>query len=539
MKILPFLCCGMMAAACTSFADNGDRYFLKRNDSLLRQDAPNLTLHKLGSYASGLIEESAAEIVAYDVRSRRLFVTNAKDKSVDVISIQNPRFPYKLFSLDLASYGEPNSVAVANGVVAVAVAAEQTGVAGQVIFFNAKGRWLNALTVGFLPDMLTFSPDGSKLVVANEGEPNRDYTIDPEGSVSVITINKPIKQLTQANVVNASFAAFNDLTKLESSIRIFGPNATVAQDLEPEYVAISKDSATAYVSLQENNGLAVVDLLTGAVTDIVGLGTKNYNTIQTAMDASDRDEGVNIQPWPVQGFYLPDSIATYDFDGQTFIVSANEGDSRDYDGFSEETRVKDLVLDDAILAAYPDIQADDQLGRLKTTTVNGDLDGDGDIDQIYAFGGRSFSIWNASTGSIVYDSGSDFARITAAISSDLFNVNDSRSDDKGSEPEALALGTIDNRTYAFIGLERTGGIMVYDITIPFSPYFVSYANNVNLDGDVALGTAGDVAPEGLVFIAAKDSPNRRPLLVVANEVSGTTTVYEINTEKKSLHHYRD
>ncbi|MFT6387854.1 MAG: DNA-binding beta-propeller fold protein YncE [Cellvibrionaceae bacterium] len=520
---------GALIAACTTVsADVGQQTIQKQ---VIKKSVEGISLKVLGTYESGLIDESAAEIVAYDARSKRVFVTNANDRSVDVLSIRNPYYPHKLFSIDLDAFGEPNSVAVYRGVVAIAVAADEVDVKGQVVFFNRRGKLLNAVEVGFLPDMLTFSPDGSKLVVANEGEPNDEYTIDPVGSVSVINTAKKIKTLTQDDVATASFERFNNAV-LDDSIRIFGPNATVAQDLEPEYVAISADSSTAYVVLQENNGLAVVNLETAMVVDIIGLGTKNYNTIQTAMDASDRDNSVNIQPWPVKGFYMPDSIAAYEFEGKTYIVTANEGDARDYGGFSEEERVDGLDLDASITDAYPSIQDDTQLGRLKTTTVNGDLDNDGDVDQIFAYGGRSFSILNTATGSMVYDSGSDFERITASISPVLFNADDSRSDDKGPEPEALTIGKIAEKTYAFIGLERTGGIMVYDITTPYSPLFVEYINNANLDGDIDAGTAGDVGPEGMVFVSAEKSPTRKPLLVVANEVSGTTTVYGIESVKK-------
>lgn len=487
-----------------------------------------LSLKKLGTYSSGLIDESAAEIVAHDPRSQRVFVTNAKDRSVDVLSIYNPRRPHKLFSLDVSAYGEPNSVAVKRGIVAVAVAADAVDMAGKVVFFNRHGRLLNAVDVGFLPDMLTFSPDGKFLLVANEGEPNDSYTIDPEGSVSIISIDKPIKKITQADVRTAGFSAFNGQV-LDRSVRIFGPNASVAQDVEPEYIAISEDSQTAYVALQENNAYAIVDISSAQVTDIIGLGTKSFDSIYTAIDASDKDDAVLLRPWPVQGFYQPDSIATYTIDGETYLVTANEGDARDYDGFSEEVRVNDLLLDASITERFPTIQEDDQLGRLKTTTANGDTDNDGDVDQIFAYGGRSFSIFNANTGEVVFDSGADFARITASLSSQLFNANDKRSDDKGAEPEALTVGRVGKRTYAFIGLERTGGVMVYDITQPSTAHFVHYSNNILLDGDIDAGTAGDVAPEGFAFISAKDSPIRQPMLVVTNEVSGTTTLYAIET----------
>lgn len=491
----------------------------------LETKVPQIQLQLLGTYERGIIDDSAAEIVAYDPRRQNVLVTNASEKSIDVISIKRPRNPQKKFSIDLTPYGGPNSVAFSKGIIAVAVEAATKQNPGEVVFFNHRGKFLNRLTVGALPDMLTFTPDGKQLLVANEGEPDDDYVVDPEGSISIIDITKPVKNITQAAVRTADFSAFNN-AQLDESIRIFGPNATVAQDLEPEYIAVSSDSTTAWVALQENNGFAIVDLQTATVTELVGLGTKSFNTIQNAIDASDKDDAINIKPWPVVGFYQPDSIAAYDYNGQTYILTANEGDARDYDGFSEETRVEDLVLDPAILAQYPNIQDEDQLGRLKTTTVNGDADQNGQVEQIHAYGGRSFSIWNAQ-GEIVYDSGSDFARITAATDGRIFNGGDKRSDDKGAEPEALTIGKVGDATYAFIGLERTSGVMVYDITNPNSPYFVQYINNFDPEGDPDAGTAKDVAPEGMVFIPARKSPIRKPLLVVTNEVSGTTSVYKI------------
>jgi len=510
------------------------------NSDVIQQKVKPIELRVLGTYSSGIIDDSAAEIVAYDAKSRRLFVTNASEDSIDIISIRNPRSPRKISSIDLSPYGSPNSVAVKRGIVAVAVEAPVKQDLGSVLMFDRKGRFLKQLTVGSLPDMLTFTPDGSKIIVANEGEPNDDYTVDPEGSISVIEVSRPIRQMTQAAVTNLNFNQFDNQV-LDDSLRIFGPNASVSQDLEPEYITVSKDSKTAWVTLQENNGLAVVDLQNKKITQLVGLGTKSFDSIQTAMDASDKDDVINIKPWPVKGFYQPDSITSYEYDGQTFLITANEGDARDYDGFSEEDRVDDLVLDSAITDQYPNIQDDEQLGRLKTTTVNGDTDQDGDVDQIFAYGARSFSIWDAA-GNIVYDSGSDFARITASIDPRIFNGGDKRSDDKGAEPEAVTVGKVAGQTYAFIGLERTGGIMVYNVTDPLSPYFVQYINNTNPEGDVDLGTAGDVAPEGIVFIPQAKSPIRAPLLAVTNEVSGTTTLYKIERRRAKrnprFHYYK-
>ena len=487
-------------------------------------------LEVLGSYSSGIFDDSGAEIGAYDARTRRVFVTNAAEKALDILDIIDPSNPVKLDSIQLG--GGPNSVATLRGVVAVALEADVKQDPGRIVFYDTDGNFLNEVTVGALPDMLTFTPNGRFLVVANEGEPNDDYTVDPEGAVSIIRMRKDPRRITPRDVRTAGFSAFND-QEIDPAIRIFGPNASVAQDLEPEYITVTADSRQAVVTLQENNALAIVDLKRAKVTELVALGTKDHAAAENALDASNRDDGINIQSWPVRGMYQPDAIASYRYRGKTYLVTVNEGDARDYDGYSEEVRVKDLDLD---RTAFPDadyLQQDQNIGRLKTTTASGDTNGDGDVDVIHAFGARSFSIWKMN-GEQVFDSGSEFARVIAAQYPEDFNSTndengsfDDRSDDKGSEPEALAVGRIGHRTYAFIGLERMGGIMVYDISRPQAPVFVEYVNNRDFSGDPEAGTAGDLGPEGIVFVPAWKSPLRAPLLIVTNEVSGTTTVYKI------------
>ena len=503
---------------------------------LIGSSAPRIQLEVMGSYKSGIFDESAAEIAAFDRRTARLFVTNANSNTVDVLDLRTPSAPAKLFTIDMTPFGAGvNSVALSNGLVAVAVEAAQQTDPGAVVFFDADGNYLNSVSVGALPDMLTFTPNGRHLLVANEGQPDDSYTIDPEGSVSIITIHGNAREISQADVATADFRAFNT-QPIDPAIRIYGPGATVAQDLEPEYVAVSADSRTAWVTLQENNALAIIDIPSAGVTELVALGSKNYGAAENAFDASNKDGGINIKSWPVSGMYQPDAIKAYRAEGQTWLVTANEGDSRDYAGFSEELRVKDLVLDPV---AYPDaatLQKKENLGRLKTTSVGGDIDGDGDVDRILSYGARSFSIWNEE-GELVFDSGSDFERITAAALGNDFNSNndendsgDSRSDDKGPEPEGVTIGKVFGRTYAFIGLERVGGIMVYDISNPRAPQFVQYINNRDFGGDAAAGTAGDLGPEGMLFIPRGESPTGEPLLVVTNEVSGSTTVYRITRE---------
>ncbi len=497
-----------------------------------------IELQVAGTYESGIFDEGAAEIAAYDSRRKQLFVTNADANTLDVLSIRNINKPRLKYTIDLSPYGGGvNSVAVMNAIVAVAVEAKPKQNAGTVVFFDNRGNYIDKAEVGALPDMLTFTPDGMKVVVANEGEPSDDYTNDPPGTVSIIDLSAGFGSLA---VKTVDFSAFNGDYDSETAVRVYGPDADADTDLEPEYIAVSDDSTTAWVTLQENNALAIVDLLTPAVSKIVPLGTKYFGVIQNAIDASNEDGAINIQAWPVVGMYQPDAIASYMVDGETYLVTANEGDARDYDGFSEEFRVRDekanckpFCIDDN---AYPDfarLRQNENLGRLRITNVTGDTDKDGSIDMLHAYGGRSFSILN-SDGEMIFDSGSEFERLLANIIPAEFNSTndengsfDDRSDDKGPEPEGVTVGKVGGRHYAFIGLERIGGIMVYDVSNPVAPRFVQYINNRDFSGDAKLGTAGDLGPEGIVFIDGASSPTRKPLLVVANEVSGTTTIYRI------------
>ncbi|MBE7380519.1 MAG: choice-of-anchor I family protein [Leptolyngbya sp. SIO1E4] len=520
--------------------------------------AEAFSLTPLSTYETGKFDEGAAEIATFAPGSNRLFVTNAEANTIDVLDLSDPKAISKLFEIDLSPYGAGiNSVAYNSdgnsSYIAAAVESDPAQAPGSVVFFDVEGIFQNALEVGPLPDMVTFTPDGSKLLVANEGEPNDDYTVDPEGSVSIVDVSGGILGLTDADVKFATFNAFDSQKDdlIDDGVRIFGPGASVSQDLEPEYIAVSEDSKTAYVSLQENNAIAIVNLETHEVEEIVPLGFKDHSLPGNGLDASNRDDAINIENYPVLGMYQPDAIATYTVEGKTYIVTANEGDSRDYDGFSEEDRVSDLDLDPDAFPNADELQEDENLGRLNITNTLGDTDGDGDFDKLYAYGARSFSIWDEN-GNLVWDSGDQFEQILAEVLPDNFNANndenqsfDSRSDDKGPEPEGVAVGMVGDRIYAFVGLERVGGIMVYDVTNPDSPTFVTYTNNRNFDvefdvdeeGDPdptpeQLSAALDLGPEGLLFISAEDSPNGESLLVVTNEVSGTTTVYSVEDEDR-------
>jgi len=489
----------------------------------------------LSTYDNGGFDEGAAEIAAYDPISQQVFVTNAESNTIDWLYIGNPAAPELKGSIDLSPYGGGvNSVAVNGaGLVAAAVEADDTQAPGSVVFFAANGRFLAQVPVGPLPDMVTFTPDGLRVIVANEGEPNDDYSIDPAGSISIITLAGSVTALDLGDVQTLSFDGFSADDLVQNGVRIFGPGASAAEDLEPEYIAVTDDGQTAYVTLQENNAVAVVDIPGGEIEGIITLGTKDHSRPENAMDASDEDGAINITPRPTLGLYLPDAIAAVNVNGIDYFLTANEGDAREYEGFIEEARVADVTLDPTAFPNAAELQAESNLGRLKITTTLGDTDGDGDFDELYSFGARSFSVWSE-TGTLVWDSGSELERITAERLPDNFNSTndennsfDDRSDDKGPEPEGITTGQIGDTLYAFVGLERVGGIMVYDITDPTAPEFVTYTNNRNFSGDAAAGTAGDLAPEGLLFISAAESPTGEPLLVVTNEVSGTTTIYSL------------
>ncbi len=944
----------------------------------------NLSLTALGTYATGIIDAdpSSAEIPAYDPLTRRVFVVNGANKAIDVLDIRDPKNPAKLFSIDVSQFGAPNSVAVKSGIVAIAVEnGADKQAPGWALLYDVSGRFLNRLTAGALPDMVTFSPDGSWILLANEGEPSADYQNDPEGSITAIPLGNcdftpfwvnilRAKTLKQSHVRQIGFTQFNQAT-LDPSIRIYGPGATVAQDLEPEYIAVSPDSKTAMVTLQENNALAEIDLGTGQVIRLLGLGFKDHSLVSTevsvhefgampsigstaptlaypngqelflggfsglwfegidpvsgeyrfvthtdrgpngepaggkrpfllpdfapqivrftldpatgaltlteqlalkdaagapltglpntavvggnantahndelpvdlfgnalpldplggdfeglvvdpndgsfwlcdeyrpalyqfaadgkliqrfvpsgtaaaagqpagtfgtealpevlaqrrqnrgfealawsagklyawvqsplrnpttaansvlntnrsvrvlefnpvtratkqylhvmdnpdlgaspntradkigdavalgggeflvverdddtiftgvgatvekkiyrislagatdittktglfggktvdqltlaelaansivpvgkvlhvdlnaagynevekveglalidpgtiavindndfgvagitlngdgtfnpdptpdpiqvgiirlgfnGLDASDGDKLINIRQWPVFGMYQPDAISAFKAAGQTYYIAGNEGDAREYIyedengdevvAFAEELRVGNsrYKLDPDKFPFGPALKNNANPGRLTATTATGDTDGDGDFDAIHVLGGRSFSIYDR-TGNRIYDSADLLEQITALADPANFNSNndangsfDTRSDNKGPEPEGVAVGEVLGRPFAFIGLERVGGVAVFDLSNPQAPRFVQYLNNRDFSGDLAAGTAGDSGPEGLAFIPWWQSPTWKPLLVVANEVSGTTTIYEL------------
>lgn len=457
--------------------------------------------------STDLGESGAAEISAYDPQTKKLFVvTNAGSSTrIDVINLSNPAAPVVTGYIDISPFGGGvNSVSVFEGRLAAAVQASPKTNPGKVVVFKTSDHSVvKEITVGALPDMITYTYDGKYILTADEGEPSDDYLADPVGTVSIISV----KDNYAVTKLDFSGFASQEAALKAKGLRVFGPNASFAQDIEPEYLTVSSDSKTAWVTMQENNGIAKIDIRSKTITNIFPLGFKDYNTF--AIDPSDRDTAIGrFVQVPVKGMYQPDAIAVYEKWGKPYLFTANEGDVREWAAFAENKRVKDLSLD---ASGFPDatLKQDNKIGRLNVTSTLGNTDSDPAYEALYSFGARSFSVWNGFNGQLVFDSKNDLEKqaVTAG------KYDDGRSDDKGVEPEAITLGYMGRRVIAFVGMERADLISIYDVTDPQEPVFIK-----------SLPT-GD-APEGLLFIPAKYSPNNKSLLVVSSEGDGTVKVYQ-------------
>jgi predicted RecA/RadA family phage recombinase len=510
-------------------------YILDDDNDVPQADETVLDINYLNSYT--VDPNGTAEISKFDPTTQRLFVVN--DTKIEIIDLSVPTAPSTISNIDITPFGaSAQSVDVRNGLVAIAVADNVETNPGFVVFTDVDGNNPVQVMVGVLPDMLTFTPDGNSVLVANEGQPSQDYTIDPEGSISKIDVTGGLAGITQANVTEINFNAFDgqEASFNANDIRIFGPGASVSQDLEPEYITVSEDSQTAYVVCQENNAYAIIDLTTNTVTDIKSFGLKDHSLPENTLDTSDETDFIFDANWPIKGLYMPDGIVTYNIGGVNYLITANEGDAREYDAFEEERNITDAdyTLDPAVFQDIDILALEANLGAINVTNASGDADGDGLFEEIHILGGRSFSIFNADAGNLVYDSGNDFAHITAAdpVYGAIFNASNSnnsfknRSDNKGVEPENVIVKEINGNYYTFIILERIGGVMAYDVTNPSAPVFLEYENN--RDATPGGQESGDLGPEGIVYIAPEDSGTGKALLVLSNEVSATLSIYELS-----------
>ena len=564
------------AAACTNGGSGpGNGAGLDFEPVYLEDPAGGLRASIIGRRDGGFFGESAASTPpAYDPDEQRIYVIAAPRFAVEVLDISDPARPRLVDSFGYLQFlralfpgfevrgpaaaiealeegeieerlprliGELRSLAFADGGLAIAFDALQPNERGRVIFLDEDGDpAADAVSVGIEPDSIAFTPDGQKLVVTNTG--NGEPGDDPEASISVVDVIRDPEGDIETDQRRIGFTAFNDQADelRAQGVRLITPGYTVSQDLEPESLTISEDGSTAYVAFVRNNAFATVDLDAEEITTIHGLGTRDLNISGQGLDASDRDDAINIRPWPVHGYFSPDGIGVYPGAGAELIVTANEGDPRDF----EDARVAELTLDPDAFPGAADLQRPENLGRLRITNAEGDSDGDGDFDRLFTLGTRSFAIWTTD-GDPVFDSGDAFERKTAEAVPAFFNTSDernqfdNRSADRGPEPEPLALGEVAGRWYAFIGFERISGIIAYDITEPAAPAFAFYLNNRNFALDPRdvcesgepkseqCAQVGDIETESLLVIPASESPNGSPLLVATHEQTDSLTLIEL------------
>jgi hypothetical protein len=537
-----------------------------------------------------------------------MFVANVAAQTIDVVALGtmavNPDRPPRLakeFSIDVApplpalpagtstieaprGAAGPRHLALRHdGLLAVVLQSVQDPtLRGRVALYRTDGAPATppvaTIDAGFMPARAAFTPDGSRLLVANEGEPSDDYLVDQPDLVTVVDLRRGA---THASAENVDFHAFDPLKEqlIRKGLRISGPNlatadpndtASVASDVEPADVAISPSSRTAWITLPENNAVAVLDVQAGKMLEILPFGLKDHAVAGNGLDPTDNDHdrsvtamipGINVETWPLSRMYMPRRVALDAQFGLPLLVYPNDGLRRNFPAFMDEIRLDDPALALDPVAFPPNAQPRLRVLRLKISRGDGDVDGDGDLDRLQSFGGRSFSI-RLFDNKLIYDSGDDFEQITAQAMRDtygaatpnqpyfLFNAPDDEnsfdetSDLRGPEPISVTTGMIGRRTYTFVGLERVGGIMAYDITNPFRPQFEYYLNNRNFaldpkivcseeapDTEVCAGV-GDLSPEDLVFLDRRGSPSKQPLLLVSNGTSGSVTVFQIDVGER-------
>lgn len=536
-----------IAAAGLLFS-SGQAYNVLAEDpsSFFQYKGGHLKVSQIGQYDSGA-GEGGTEILTYDENLNRAFVTNGAESALDILSFKNLESgefqtiesSKRVYLNDFGIENVNDITSVAShptkDIIALSVVSNPKTDPGYVVLLTKNGEYLTKVQVGALPDMVTFTPDGTKLLSANEGEPNDDYSVDPEGSISIIDLSSGLNELTAQTL---TFAGVH----LDENVRV-SSKGSILQQLEPEYISVSDDSKRAHVTLQENNAIATVNLENNEIIDVKGLGIKDHSLPGNELDGK-RDGQTKIERLPLLGLYMPDAIDTYTVGDKTYIVTANEGDARDYDAYSEEASIKDIAdriqLNADHYKGYNQKQLDrlvergllDELAKTNITLENG-LNEEGKYEALYSYGGRSFSIFDAETMELVYDSGNELEEITAKALPNYFNTTndeidyDKRSSAKGPEPETAITGEVNGITYGFIALERTSGVMVYDLSNPKKPKFVTFISSRDFSEDVK----GDVSPEGLHFIPAETSPTGKALLAATHEVSGTVAVYELDTKK--------
>jgi len=528
----------------------------------LAQENRNFELEHIATWSAGDVQFDSnwVESALFDGNTGHIFSLNTGANRVDVVDISSIAAPSTITSWPLSQWGTTaKAIAITSDVLAVAVYSD-AATQGTVVFFETNGSVLATATVGFSPKDLKFTPDGKKLVVANEGVPTSDLSVDPPGTISVVTLALAANQLpifTSANidaysidVADFDFELF-DIKRLDDSIRIFNQlSGTAFSDLEPESIALESSGYVAWVVCQENNAVARLDLGDAddddsndnvEITDVLGLGYSDAWTASDGFDGSSTDSAIRILQHPVRQLRLADGVANFHKDGIEYLVMANEGNKRTFSQFNEVTSVSAAPLDFNAFPTNENLKESQNIGNLEISTVDADTDGDGDFDVLYAFGSRSFTVYDvSSTSGIIklYDSRDEIETIVASRNPVAHNAAtnanqsfDSQSIHSGPEPEGVAIGEINGRHYAFVTLEQTGGVMMWELLDVDSPTFKAMGNTRDYSVSITssnFASAGDMGPGYVQFVAAADSPTETDLVIVSNEVSGTVTLFQVN-----------
>lgn len=469
-----------------------------------------------------IVEYNEKNGFVYSISGQKGYIVAIDIKSVTseekVVNLSGTEYDVKPLVEEIgAEYGDITSVAISpDGTkLAAAIQHEEYNKAGYVVVFQceADGTLTNPVlyNAGVQPDMVTFA-NNSIVLSADEGEPRNGFSngaVDPKGTVTIIN-------LEDASDTQVDFSKFTADELVADNIllnRVDGIIQSPSKDLEPEYMTVSSDGTTAYVVLQEANAIAVLDIQAQEFTGIYSCGYEDYSKIAVDIMADGTYNATTYEN--LLGARMPDGVAIYETNGATYLVAANEGDSREWGDFSNELKTEAVT--------------GEKLTTLDPSATAGIPEG-----KTVLFGGRSFTMYKVTSDGLseVFDSGNDFEALSAYYLPDYFNCSnddieiDSRSTKKGPESENITVGVVDGRTYAFIAIERIGGIMVYDITKPTAVKYTNYINS----REFASAIQGDVAPEGLCV--TKETESGKAILIVAYEVSGTLSAYELSAYKE-------
>ena len=508
--------------------------------------------------AISLDGEGSGEIATFHPGSKRIFATNGVKNAIDIFDISNVAAPKKVGSLSLSPYGnDVTSVAAGRDVVVAAVLVTETFSAtgapstpnGKLVVFDTNGKVLSSPDIlGVLPDSVTFAPNGTTALVAIEGQPvcakddpataakeDTDYSkaSDPEGGVSIVDLTNPAAPVVKF----AGFKQFNVAQLKAKGIAVSSVVNNVAKDFEPEFIT-AVDNKYAYVTIQEANAIGKLDIEAASFESVTRAFESKLSV--TARDTSDRDSGAGPRNYAnVVGASQPDAIASFKVGSGHYFVTANEGDAREYTCLNDDQRASSLKVDTRRFPNWSTLSANAALGRAKVNPTIGDRDGDGDIDTIHLRGSNSMTMYR--NGIALWDSGEllDQIQIKAfgvaningshSLSSDKSTMNyvgQDRSDDKGSEPEGVAVGMVGNTRVAILGLERMTALAVFDITQPRTPVFQEWLQMLPAKAT----PAKDVkhwSPEGIVFVSADKSPSGKALIITSYELSGSISIHQI------------